>query len=152
MRLRRSPRAALGSVDSPPAKFESKILRPCEACLAGKRNRFSKVGARRDRRQQRGARGLIRWPSSGRRLLRRVRQQRVRPAAEAGRAAPGPRAQRLQEADPPPGRPRLHLQSPEKLVPDGPCHVIASLCPLLALNPMPFLLRQRSVGVGVFGG
>lgn len=88
LRLRRSPRAALGSVDSHPAKFESKILRPCEASLAGKRNHFSKVGACGDRRQQRGARGLIRWSSSGRRLLHPARHQRVRPAAEAGATDP----------------------------------------------------------------
>lgn len=128
MRLRRSPRAALGSVDSHPAKFESKILRPCEACLAGKRNRFSKVGACGDRRQQRGARGLIRWPSSCRRLLLHpARHQRVRPAAEAG--ATGPRALCSTPAEnrPLPGRQRLHLQSPENLILDGPFQIIASL-------------------------
>lgn len=135
MRVRRSPRAALGSADSDPAKFESKILRPQRL---GKRRR--ELVSPKSESAARGGDSGVREASQGGHLP----AEGLPTGRDIGRSAgpPGlgdrPRASSSARVgtDPRPGRPGRRPRSPQTRVPALPLLLppLQTLCPFSLSN------------------
>lgn len=134
--MRRSPRAALGSADSDPAKFESKILRPYRL---GKRQK--EVISPKSEPVARGGDSGVRAASQGGRLPAVGLPTGRDIGRSAGRRRHGDRPLGLELSA---GRQRTGdaAASPAKPTDAHPCFAPP---PPPASNPMPFLRQKRGV-------